>query len=48
MKLIFMMEQTMRILDYTMNCIVKLFNTGLVNVDIQEEEDAEMMDDMES
>ena len=48
MMLKFMMEQTFRILDYTMNCISKLFNTGQVNADIQEEEDAEISDDMES
>ena len=44
MKLIFMMEQTLRIVDYSMNCILKLFNTGMVNADIQEEEEAEMTD----
>ena len=35
MELIFMMEQTMRIVDYSVNCIAKLFNTGLVNSDYQ-------------
>jgi hypothetical protein len=35
MKLILMMEQTMRIVDYSVNCIAKLFNTGLVNADYQ-------------
>lgn len=37
MRLIFMMEQTLRIVDYSMNCIAKLFNTGLANADFQDD-----------
>ena len=39
MKYKFMMEHTFRLLDYSLNCIAKLFNTGLVNADIQEEDE---------
>lgn len=39
MKYKFMMEHTFRLVDYSLNCIAKLFNTGLVNADIQEEDD---------
>ena len=34
MKYMFMMEYTLRIIDYSLNCIVKLFNTGLDNADL--------------
>ena len=34
MKYMFMMEYTLRIVDYSLNCITKLFNTGLANADL--------------
>ncbi len=41
MRLIYMMEQNMRIVDYSLNCITKLFNTGQVNADLQMEADSD-------
>lgn len=45
MRLIFMMEQTLRIVDYSMNCIAKLFNTGLANADFQDDVTDDMDDE---
>ena len=51
MRLIFMMEHTLRIVDYSMNCIAKLFNTGLANADFKDDgftEDLAQSEDMQS
>ena len=41
MKYMFMMEYTLRIVDYSLNCIAKLFNTGLDNADLAEDDSDE-------
>ena len=46
MRLKFMMEHTFRIVDYSSNFILKLFNTGLMNADILEEEDEDASEEI--
>lgn len=41
-----MMEHTLRIVDYSFNFILKLFNTGLMNADILEEEDEDASEEI--
>ena len=49
MKYMFMMEYTLRIVDYSLNCITKLFNTGLANADLaSDDSDEEMSQELKS